>query len=103
MTGSGQRTKPRAVGRCGERHGHGWTMGACCPTTKGQKHIPRTDDGSARCSCDLAPTALGTQARIPEPMRLEMIYKVSSKQFRWTPSRGNICSTDAVQRLPSGT
>ena len=32
-----------------------------------------------------------------------MIYKASSKQFRWTPSRGNICSTDAVQRLPSGT
>jgi hypothetical protein len=32
-----------------------------------------------------------------------MIYKASSKQFRWTLSRGNICSTDAVQRLPSGT
>src|SRR5947207_13501143 len=31
-----------------------------------------------------------------------MIYKASSKQFRWTPSRGNICSADAVQRLPSG-
>jgi hypothetical protein len=25
-------------------------MGACCPTMKGQKHIPRTDDGSARCA-----------------------------------------------------
>jgi hypothetical protein len=32
-----------------------------------------------------------------------MIYKASSKQFRWTQSRGNICSADAVQRLPSGT
>jgi hypothetical protein len=32
-----------------------------------------------------------------------MIYKASSKQFRWTLSHGNICSTDAVQRLPSGT
>jgi hypothetical protein len=30
-----------------------------------------------------------------------MIYKASWKQFRWTLSRGNICSTDAVQRLPS--
>src|SRR6266436_7207546 len=27
-----------------------------------------------------------------------MIYKPSSKQFRWTPSRGNICSTDAVHQ-----
>src|ERR1700730_13217040 len=25
------------------------------------------------------------------------------KQFRWTLSRGNICSADAVQRLPAGT
>jgi hypothetical protein len=32
-----------------------------------------------------------------------MIYKANSKQFRWTLSRGNICSTDAVQRLLSGT
>jgi RNA-directed DNA polymerase len=27
----------RAVGRCGGRHGHGWTMGACCVTMKRQK------------------------------------------------------------------
>jgi hypothetical protein len=26
--------------------------------------------------------------------------KASLKQFRWTLSRGNICSRDAVQRLP---
>src|ERR1700732_4370160 len=26
-----------------------------------------------------------------------MIYKANSKQFRWTLSRGNICSTDTVQ------
>jgi len=32
-----------------------------------------------------------------------MIYNASSKQFRWTLSRGNIYSADAVQRLPSGT
>jgi hypothetical protein len=32
-----------------------------------------------------------------------VIYKANSKQFRWTLSRGNICSSDAVQRLPSGT
>jgi hypothetical protein len=31
------------------------------------------------------------------------VYKASSKQFRWTLSRGNICSTDAVQKLPAGT
>jgi hypothetical protein len=32
-----------------------------------------------------------------------VVYKASLKQFRWTLSRGSICSADAVQRLPSGT
>jgi hypothetical protein len=31
-----------------------------------------------------------------------MIYKANSKQFRWTLLGENICSTDAVQSLPSG-
>ena len=30
-------------------------------------------------------------------------YMASLKQFRLTLSRGNICSADAVQGLPSGT
>jgi hypothetical protein len=29
------------------------------------------------------------------------MYKASSKQFRWTLSRGNICSADAVMKAVS--
>jgi len=47
--GSGVETT-HAEGRCGERHGHGWTMGACCLPMRGQKYIPRTGD----CFLDLA-------------------------------------------------
>jgi hypothetical protein len=75
-------------------------MGACCLTMKGQKHVSRTvivqhDDRAILHSRTVSNTrtdAIGDAV---------MIYKASWKQFRWTPSRGNICSTDAVQRLPS--
>ena len=44
-----------------------------------------------------------TDLKNPDFGEVAKADQASSKRFRWTPSRGNICSTDAVQRLPSGT
>jgi hypothetical protein len=42
------RSRGRGCGVGRGRASNGWTMGACCLTMKGRKHIPRTDDRSAR-------------------------------------------------------
>jgi hypothetical protein len=85
-------------------------MGAWCLTMKGPKHIPEPmivqyDDRAishrqrwerTERSATTFASRTASNTRTDAIGDAVMIYKASWKQFRWTPSRGNICSTDTV-------